>query len=308
MIGKNKNSSNQAAPVIVFAYRRAAHLKFVLDALSRERLAKLTNVKIYVDGPKTIWQWIAVKKVILEASKKRNFMSQEVVVRKKNLGLAQSIVSGVTETILKTGRAIVLEDDIVPLSGFLAYMNTALSNYQDKNSVMAVSATQFANSPPKDDRVHFLPFTSSWGWATWERAWKYFPKKNDEIKSFLEHNQRWHSFNLQGAYPFRQLLVDSISENSDTWAVRWYYSCFRRKGLVLYPPTSYVVNIGKDGSGCHDRGDQQKVKSPKDPDKILWPHSVKVDHEMLKKNIIQLRKLAKHKERAFGHRKGFKKS
>jgi len=37
----------------------------------------------------------------------------------------------------------------------------------------------------------------------------------------------------------------------NTWAIFWYASIFRRKGLCLHPRQSYVQNIGHDDSGTH---------------------------------------------------------
>jgi hypothetical protein len=37
----------------------------------------------------------------------------------------------------------------------------------------------------------------------------------------------------------------------DSWAIRWYWSVFRANGLVLYPPRTYVINKGMDGTGTH---------------------------------------------------------
>ena len=31
---------------------------------------------------------------------------------------------------------------------------------------------------PGDDAL-FLPFISSWGWATWRRAWRHFDRRED---------------------------------------------------------------------------------------------------------------------------------
>lgn len=42
-----------------------------------------------------------------------------------------------------------------------------------------------------------------------------------------------------------------MSGEIDSWAIRWYWSVFKNNGCVVYPPTSYVNNIGFDGSGTH---------------------------------------------------------
>ncbi|MEN9895268.1 MAG: hypothetical protein RIR97_1120, partial [Pseudomonadota bacterium] len=37
----------------------------------------------------------------------------------------------------------------------------------------------------------------------------------------------------------------------DSWAIRWNWTVFKAGGRVVYPPVSYVENIGFDGSGTH---------------------------------------------------------
>ena len=44
-----------------------------------------------------------------------------------------------------------------------------------------------------------------------------------------------------------------MSAQIDSWAILWNWTVFRRSGLVVYPPVSFVRNIGFDGSGSHAR-------------------------------------------------------
>lgn len=166
---------------------------------------------------------------------------------------------------------IVLEDDIVPLAGFLAFMNHALHAFAGVEEAMSVSATQYAHPPPQDDMVRLLPITCSWGWATWSRAWIHFPRNDAEIREFLDSSPAQEAFDLQNAYPYRRLLEDTLSGRGDTWAVRWYYACFRRGGLTVHPPASYVLNTGRDGSGQHDMGPVAPATEPVPMERLRWP-------------------------------------
>jgi len=58
-------------------------------------------------------------------------------------------------------------------------------------------------------------------------------------------------FNLDGCFDYFQMLKQQMSGEIDSWAIRWYWSVFKNNGFVVYPPTSYVNNIGFDGSGTH---------------------------------------------------------
>jgi hypothetical protein len=72
---------------------------------------------------------------------------------------------------------IVLEDDLLVSSGFLAYMNKALE-VQDVERVAQVSGYQFPIGFPPG-LSDFLPVVTSWGWATWKRAWAHFEERPD---------------------------------------------------------------------------------------------------------------------------------
>ena len=91
--------------------------------------------------------------------------------RDDNAGLARSIISGVHMLTEEHGNVIVIEDDLVLAPGFLAYMSAALRRYADEPSVYQISGHAF-DTPELAGatKAAFLPFTTTWGWATWRRA------------------------------------------------------------------------------------------------------------------------------------------
>jgi hypothetical protein len=104
---------------------------------------------------------------------------------------------------------------------------------------------------PVDEDALFLPFTSSWGWATWERAWTCFDPETTRLNELKTNLRLRHQFNLEGAYPYYQMLKKQSKGRIDSWAIRWYLSVFFRRGLTLYPANTLVYNGGFDGSGTH---------------------------------------------------------
>ena len=67
------------------------------------------------------------------------FKEVNIVLREENLGLAESVISGVTEIINKFGKAIVIEDDIVTSKYFLKFMNEALEFYKEQKNIYSIS-------------------------------------------------------------------------------------------------------------------------------------------------------------------------
>ena len=157
------------APVALFAYRRPKHTLKVLQALSRNSLADQTQLHVFCDGPGPGASDIekenilAVRKVVRQ---ERWCESVTLHESPENIGLADSIVNGVTELVDQYGRIIVLEDDIVTSIGFLRYMNQALDMYAEDEQVFQVSGFMVP-AKKKLEPCGFFRAPGSWGWATW---------------------------------------------------------------------------------------------------------------------------------------------
>lgn len=212
----------------------------------------------------------------------------------ENQGLANSIISGVSQLCEIYGRVIVIEDDLIVAPEFLKFLNIALEKYKDKDSVMQVSGYMFP-IPELENQIEvlFLPFIYSWGWGTWQRAWnKFDPQATGWEVLKIDKNMR-RNFNLDNNYNFFEMLNRQMSGQIDSWAIRWYWSVFKHNGYIIYPPISYVANIGLDGSGTHGSWyANQCLKQnyyPKYLNKIILPDTIIVN----KKNFISVKKYMK---------------
>src|SRR4051812_43422136 len=101
------------APVIIFVYNRPWHTEQTINALKKNYLATESELFIYSDGPKNKTVEEDVNHVRRFIKDIQGFKKIHIIEREKNLGLANSVISGVTEVIKKYGNVIVLEDDIV---------------------------------------------------------------------------------------------------------------------------------------------------------------------------------------------------
>jgi hypothetical protein len=204
-----------------------------------------------------------------------------VIERQKNYGLAKSIITGVEELCERFGRVIVLEDDLVVAPGFLEFMNRALDRYAESERVVQVSGFNFEVPELRgNSSALFLPFTVSWGWATWKRAWEKFDSSSQGWETLRNDADLRHRFNLNGSYDYATMLEQQMKGLRDSWAVRWYWTVFKANGLGLFPPVSLVTNTGFDGSGTHGRGLLRQFDNPGAPlvsKHISLPDSVLVD-------------------------------
>jgi len=238
------------APIAFFAYNRPEHTRQALETLCKCDGALESELFIYCDGPKRAIDEKAVKQV-REIVKSYNWCGAvQVVEHDVNLGLANSIIHGVTEIVNRYGRIIVLEDDLVLSPQFLNFMNDALDSYKDIQEVMHVSGYMFPVRG-KLPETFFYRATSCWGWATWKRAWdKFEPDAIKLLAKFENAKQRWE-FDIKGTMQYYEMLHEQTRNNTDAWAARWYASVFFNNGLCLHPGISLVNNIGHDGTGLH---------------------------------------------------------
>lgn len=242
------------APVILFAYARPDHLRATLESLQRDPLAGQTHVTVYCDAPKHAGHAAGVQAVrALVSQAQYGFSSFTPVYREFNLGLARSVIAGVTEALQHSERVIVLEDDLVLSPCFLDYMNSGLDRYAADTGVASIHGYSYPTAELLPE-TFFLRGADCWGWATWRRAWMQFEADGERLLRALRARGLTRRFDMDGAYPYTRMLEDQIAGRNDSWAIRWHASCFLAEMLTLHPGRSLVENIGNDGSGTH-RGD-----------------------------------------------------
>lgn len=238
------------APIAFFAYNRPWHAEKSLESLSQCEGAKESALYIFCDGTKREEDVRAVEEVRKLVRSYEWCGSVNIIERDKNIGLASSIISGVTELCNKYGRVIVLEDDLVLSPQFLNYMNDALEIYKNIPKVMHISGYMF----PVNDRLpetFFYRSASCWGWATWARAWEKLALDADNLLLQLKNTNLRYEFDIKGSNDFYDTLVDNATGKIKTWAIYWYASVFLAGGLCLHPGESLVNNIGHDNTGTN---------------------------------------------------------
>ena len=242
------------APIALFTYNRADHTRQAVESLLRNAEAKDTDLFIFSDGPKN-------EKAAEEVKSNREFVrtitgfkSITIIEREKNWGLSKNLIEGITKINNEFGRVIVVEDDLVVSPFFLRYMNDGLEKYEHDERVASISA--FLNPIDGDiPNTFFLRYFACWGWATWKRAWDLL---NTDSRDLLK-KLRWkkNDFNIGGTGPFYGILYCDKVELNDSWAVRFYASCFLAGKLHLFPNQTMAIQTGMDGSGTHSKAGER---------------------------------------------------
>jgi hypothetical protein len=238
------------APITLFTYARPDHTRRTVESLLRNPQAPEHDLIVFSDAARTPEKQAAVDEVRAYLDSVRGFRSVTIHHRSHNLGLANSIIGGVTQVLNEHERIIVLEDDLVTSPHFLAYMNEALTLFAHDERVISIHGWLFPAQQTFPE-AFFLPGADCWGWATWRRGWCLFNPDGQALLDELKRRDLLKAFDFNGAYGYSQMLKGQIKGANDSWAVRWYASAFLAGKLTLYPGRSLVHNIGNDDSGNH---------------------------------------------------------
>jgi len=268
-------------PVAFFAYNRPEHTKRALHALAQCHKFDECEFYLFSDGPRTeaaIPSVIETRRILQEWAVNHK---ARVIEQTKNLGLAKSIVTGVTDLCQRYGRVVVVEDDLVVSPDFLAFMIEALGRYHADERVMQVGGFTISAPPNLGEDAFSLPVTTTWGWATWARAWAYFSWQPEDCE-IAKHDEEWKKlFNLNGAGPYSSMLEDRLTGKNDSWGILWWYAVSRKRGLVVYPAQSLVWNGGFDGSGIHcgsgdflEQGDMSRYLQASSGKTVRFPDEI----------------------------------
>lgn len=254
------------APVVMFVYNRADHFKKTVEALAKCKEAKESELFIFSDAPKDNKAKADVEKVRNLAHNIENsdmFLSVTVKESEKNKGLANSVISGVSDVIEKYGKAIVVEDDCVASQYFLSFMNDCLDRFKDDKRIGSVAGYAPPIEFPKEYTSDiFTAYRScSWGWATWEDRWQNVDWNLTSINELYNSKRLLKMLNSNGTDRFIRLYRQTKA-NKNSWSVKFGYHLVKNNMLTVYPRYSYIENIGCDGTGVHSKsGDYKTVNS-----------------------------------------------
>jgi len=270
---------NHLAPIALFVYNRPEHTRRTLSFLQKNLLADESRLFIFSDAAKSEADKTNVNQTRELIRNAEGFKSLKIIEQEKNLGLAASIINGVTKLTEEYGKVIVFEDDLISSPFTLKYFNQALQRYHNEEKVMHISAYMYPlNNPNIIPDTFFYRAAHSWGWATWKRAWDNFDPDVDHLISQFD-KRKIHEFSIEGKMNFWKQIKEFKAGENNSWAIRWYASIFLKGGLSLNPSKSLINNIGHDGTGVHSNVEDMYTVTINDSPIIEFPKEISENNE-----------------------------
>lgn len=258
----NINDENGLSVIALFTYKKLAPLKLAVKALQNNRLANKSKLFIFSDGAKDATDLVQILEVRKFLHQIKGFQELTILESKSNKGLAKSILEGVTSLLKSYPKIIVLEDDLLTSSNFLAYMNQALNFYENVPQVHSISGYSMPIKTINNYSYsnYFTKRASSWGWATWRDRWMCVDWEVQDYENFKANKKQQKDFNSMGS-DMSSMLAKQMNGNINSWAIRWCFDQFLKKSYTVFPMISKVSNIGFGENATHTKVVDNRFKT-----------------------------------------------
>ena len=237
------------------AFNRPNVFKSTLDSLAKNKLAKETELYVFIDGPREgiDGEKEKVEKVIDIAKAVTGFKSLNVRESVDNKGLAKSIIGAATEILDKYGKIILVEDDLYVSPSFLAYMNEALEKY--KNDARIMQVTGYSAKIRHYQKYHQVCYLTrrahSWSWGTWKDRWETVDWEVLDFDKLAASKDKQKAFCEFGSDLYGMLKGWKTGKNN-SWFIRFEYSMHKQGRFSVAPIRSLIRNdgFGVDATHC----------------------------------------------------------
>lgn len=257
------------APIVIFAFNRPKEFSSLLESLRKNPLYEESDKFIFIDGPRNDRDAELINEVKKLAINETDLVFPSV----SNKGLGESIIAGVSKVLKKYGKAIVLEDDLIVMPGFLLYMNECLDAFESDKRIISICGYSLKIKLPEDykSNIYLGDRASSWGWGTWSDRWERVDWKVSDWNDFSADKQAIRNFNRAGSDLY-SMLSDYMNGKNKSWAIRFCYSQFRNGLWSLHPVKSLVDNngFGETATNCRQKYNRFKVELDTLPPRLTF--------------------------------------
>ena len=170
-------------PILLIVFNRPEKTSRLLNILSK---IKPKNIFVSADGPRENSE--NDKKSCQNVRDLFRKLSWDCKVTTKfseiNLSCKKNVIQSINWFFENNKQGIILEDDCMPSITFFNFCEKLLEKYDSNEKIMQINGynggLEYFNS--NNASYFFSKLNTTWGWATWKRAWLKFDNNFDEYK------------------------------------------------------------------------------------------------------------------------------
>jgi len=240
-----------ATPVVLLIFNRPAETAAAVAAIRAVRPSRLL---IVADGPRPgrpedIQACLAARAAAATIDWPCTVEWNESAT---NLGCRVRVATGLDWVFARVAEAVIVEDDCLPDPSFFHFCADLLARHRDDPAVMSICGHRCDGPDEHDEPSYvFSRYPSSWGWATWRRAWRLYDptlarwpglRATEWLKTLLGD---------VAAVGYWQRTFDQAAAGVDTWDHAWLFAHWLHQAAVIRPRVNLVRNIGFGPAATH---------------------------------------------------------
>lgn len=236
-------------PVAFFIFNRPGLTAKVFEQI---RIAQPQTLFVIADGPRAenandAQQCQRVREIIKDGIDWPCQVFEHFA--EKNMGCRDRVSSGLDWVFQQVDRAIVLEDDCLPVPSFFSFCEELLERYKNDTRIMQICGNNVAEGNYTNEFSYaYSKIGPIWGWASWRRAWKHYDVKMKAWPQVVKEKLYQHFWDLSDEVHFRFPLYEDVYNNRiNTWDIQWGFTKFLHSGVSIIPKHNLISNIGFGG-------------------------------------------------------------
>lgn len=239
-------------PIVLVIFNRPAFSHAIFNII---RKIRPTTLLVIADGPRTEND----RQLCEEARNIIHTIDWECELYTKlsdrNLGGPICVSEGLDWVFTRVEEAIIIEDDCIPDITFFSFCRDLLEYYRFDDRVMHITGNNFLGGRTfTDDSYFFSRYASSWGWATWRRAWTRFDLDLTTWPEAKKKKLLQEIYNNDDELRYWSKIFEKVYlKESVHWDYAWHYACLYYGGLAATPKYNLVSNIGFGRHATHTK-------------------------------------------------------
>tara|TARA_B100001057_G_scaffold500955_1_gene619175 strand:- start:15100 stop:16038 length:939 start_codon:yes stop_codon:yes gene_type:complete len=244
-------------PILLIVFNRPDKTKKILQILEKLEPKYLF---ISADGPRKknkndVFLCEEVKQIVSKINWECQLKTQ---FNKDNLSLKKNVIQSINWFFNNVEHGIILEDDCLPSLNFFDFCEKLLKKYQFDEKIMQINGSNggldYQNT--NDASYFFSKINTTWGWASWKRAWDKFDGNFEDYKLYEKKNKILNYYEDQEISDWMKAYFEKSLKNVDNiWSTNWAYTILKNDGLCISPIKNLVENIGFDKSATSSNAD-----------------------------------------------------